>query len=76
MTEITARKIFEEMIVMNSNIEYDKQNKLIIKCRDRYFYEFGDKIDSQIELLELGRVEIHVAINDSWDYIVSELSRD
>jgi len=24
MTEITARKIFEEMIVMNSNIEYDK----------------------------------------------------
>jgi len=42
LAELTLKKILEEMVIINTNIEYDRKTKqLILKCRENgYKYDF------------------------------------
>jgi len=52
MGELTVKKIFEELIVMSSRIECNK-DRFVIKSKDRgYEYDLGSEISGWIELME------------------------
>ena len=78
MAELKTKKIFEEMILMKTKIDYDdEENKFIVKCDEgNYRYEFGDKMDGWIELMKEGCLEIEINVSYSSNKIFSRLSKE
>ena len=74
MGELTVKKIFEELIVMSSRIECNK-DRFVIKSKDRgYEYDLGSEISGWIELMEQQKIEIEAGVKYSWDNVLSKLS--
>ena len=64
MTELTSKKIFEEMIMLKSRIDYDNKKNKFILVQDGwvYRYEFGYNMDGWVELMQEGALEIQATI--------------
>lgn len=54
MAELTLKKIFEEFIVINSKIEYNEQDKFIVK----YKHEYKHSPENWIQLMEERYLEL------------------
>jgi len=59
MIELTIKKIFEELIIKDSKIEYKSdQKKLIVKQEYQHKYNIGDGIMSFVELVKDNKLAI------------------
>lgn len=77
MAELTLKKIFEQLIVIDSNIKWsteNSQNKLIVRYKDEY--RFGANIDSLVKLINSGHIELYIDIIDAWDKVFQYLAED